>query len=156
MASKKQKKEVKKLTSKRASRVSKKFSSPGITEQHHRDEVDTSKLVSRWMQTGIPPTHQRKDGWYGVVPALDFHMAKNTVARAEQSFNQLPAVVRAQFNNDPQSFLAFAGDEENTDELIEMLGPIPDDLEEEEEGSYDEPENEEKNEEEPQDEAQAQ
>lgn len=141
MASKKTKKAVR-----RKSRVAKKFNAPSLTEQYHRDEIDTSVLVRRWMNTGIPPTHQRRDGWYGIVPAIDFHTAKNTVMRAEQSFNELPARIRAQFNNDPQSFLAFAGDEENQEELLEILGPPPENLDEEyedpqeETGSQGEPE----------------
>lgn len=109
------------------------FNQPHLTEQHHRKDVDTSSIVERWYRTGVPPTHARQNGWYGVVPQIDYQQAQNLVIRAEQTFAGLPATVRAQFDNDPGEFLKFAADPENENEIRDFLG---------ERGSPGEPENE--------------
>ena len=57
---------------------------------------------------------------YGDVSGADFTDAIETVQRAQDSFNSLPAKVRKQFNNNPALFLDFVNDPQNENQLIEM------------------------------------
>ena len=98
------------------------ITSPSCTKQCFKDECDINTLVSRWQKSGsVGSNFTSVPGEYAdVSQAVDYHTALNIVIDAQQRFNELPAHVRDRFKNDPGSFLAFMGDEANTEEAVSL------------------------------------
>lgn len=101
-----------------------------LTEQSHKDRVCINRIMARFAKTGAIDQSLIKNGNYIDVDAVDFQEAMITTARANESFNALPAKVRAKFNNDPVSFLKWLGDPENAAEAVSMGLAKPEDKQE--------------------------
>lgn len=79
-----------------------------MTKSEFQDDTDVNLLVARWKKTGILP--QTRDqtasifGDFSAVPSrAEMH---DLVLNAHDAFDQLPADVRKEFNNDPRTFLS--------------------------------------------------
>lgn len=99
---------------------------PSMTKQSFKDECDINNIVKRFEQTGILD-HLNQKAAQGVFTDLgtlmDYQGALELARRAEASFMELPAELRAQFENQPGQFLDFiaqaqAGDEAKQEQLI--------------------------------------
>lgn len=91
------------------------------TQQHHVDACDINKIMAKFRKTGLIDHVQQHQGVYKDVASVgDFTDAMNIVAKASQSFEQLPSEMRLRFNNDPAEFLDFVKNPKNSDQLIEM------------------------------------
>lgn len=100
---------------------------PSRTLSQFADECDINKVIRRYgslenyetmlMASGKVRTERPQYGDFTNIP--DFLEAQNTVAKATQLFEVLPARVRDDFANDPAKFLAFAQDEKNYDKMVE-------------------------------------
>lgn len=103
------------------------FPTLGRTKQQFKDECDVNLLMSRYMRTGIlgdglePPPSRYMD----VSSSYDFQEAMNFIADAQGQFYELPATIRARFNNDPGELLSFLDNPYNKQEGI-ALGLIRD------------------------------
>lgn len=93
---------------------------PSRTQQQFAEEVDINTIVRRFGLTGELPEN---------VPAVlqgdfegvhDFQSAMNLVVAARESFDAMPAAVRAEFLNDPQRFLEFVSDSNNFARAAEL------------------------------------
>ena len=91
----------------------------GITEQHHTDQCDINKILAQFMETGIMP-QTKANPQYGDVSEVDFTEMQNTLATAKTLFEELPEQVKARFNNEMHSFLNFAENPDNLQEMEEM------------------------------------
>lgn len=88
------------------------------TKQSFKDECDINTLVERFSITGEIPTSDRIPLPVDIGTGMDFKDAMNQVVAARESFDQLPAKVRARFDNDPARFLDFVHyDEDARDDL---------------------------------------
>lgn len=103
------------------------------TKQSFKDEVDINTLVRRFGVTGEFPVGVRAPTYGDFSQVIDFHSAMNAVAKAHEAFDQMPAEVRARFNNDPGAFVDFCSDDKNRDEAVKLglvvpppPGPSPD------------------------------
>lgn len=94
-----------------------------LAQQHARDECDINTIVRRFGLTGELPNGVRAPQYGDFTSATDYHTAMNAVISANASFMQLPADVRARFNNDPGAFVDFCSDDKNRDEA-KALGLI--------------------------------
>lgn len=78
------------------------------TKQSFAEECDINNIVRRARQDGvlthINPNQQRVADNFN---ALDYTQSMNIIAQATQDFEQLPAIVRDRFNNDPKRYLEF-------------------------------------------------
>lgn len=78
---------------------------PSLAKQEFKDECNINTIVERFGLTGElpqvvnPPTYGDYTGIY------DFQSAMNVIRTAQESFMELPAHVRAEFDNDPQKLL---------------------------------------------------
>jgi hypothetical protein len=96
------------------------FDEAGLTDQSFADECDLNKLMARYQKTGLLPQHPGKDAFYGDFADLpSFQEAQHIIAEASSAFMLLPATVRAEFENDPGQFVAFAQDEANLPQMRE-------------------------------------
>lgn len=94
--------------------------------QSFKDEADINVLVRRIGLTGeMPPP--RPGAQYGdFSEVVDFSSAMQAVASAKSAFMELPARVRAQFDNSPAQLLSFvhSDDPRDIEDAVEM-GLIP-------------------------------
>ena len=91
------------------------------TKQEFKDECDIQTIVSRFQQTGqISHLAQGAAQYVDVSGISDYRSAIETVTRAQEYFNRLPAKVRSHFKNDAAEFVDALGDAERRDELLEL------------------------------------
>ena len=95
---------------------------PTRTKGYFKDTCDVNKILERYYETGVVEHVQTHGGTYGECTSVDFKEAMDTVTRAQEMFDDLPAKARAEFNNDPAKFLDFASDltEADVPKLIEL------------------------------------
>jgi phage internal scaffolding protein len=93
-----------------------------VVEQNHKESCDIHHIMRKYERNGVL-THVRDyAGTYMELPSeVDFHLAMNQIAAAQQSFESLPADLRKKFGNDPATFVDFMQDGDNLD-AIEKLG----------------------------------
>jgi phage internal scaffolding protein len=96
------------------------FTKPSRTQQQFRAECDINTMLERFNITGQLPAGRVQPEYGDFSGISDYHSALNAVMAAQDSFLQLPAKVRARFDNDPALFVDFASDEANRDELKAM------------------------------------
>lgn len=96
---------------------------PSLAQQHMKDEADINTIVRRFGLTGELPSGVRMPQYGDFTGVTDYHSAMNAVISAQDSFSQLPAEVRARFNNDAAAFVDFCMDESNRAEA-ESLGLV--------------------------------
>lgn len=79
------------------------------TLQSDKDACDINIIVGRAEATGFAAwTNQNQPQWgVDVSGVMDYKSARDFVFAAEEQFMELPAKVRARFDNDPGKFLAF-------------------------------------------------
>lgn len=91
-----------------------------LAVQSSRDEVDINTIVRRFGLTGQLPQNVGMPQYGDFEEIYDFHTAMNLVAEANEAFMQMPADVRARFNNDPNGLIAFIGDPANREEAVKL------------------------------------
>jgi len=93
------------------------FSKPSLTKQSFRDECDINNILRQFNVTGQLPAGSVQPQYGDFSGITDYQSALNAVMAAQDSFLELPAKVRAKFDNDPAVFLDFVSDEANKDEM---------------------------------------
>lgn len=91
------------------------------TRQEFKDECNINVIMKRYEKTGVISHVSNRQPRYvdfgDGVP--DFHTAMNMMVDAEAAFMSLPASVRKRFENDPASFVEYASDVKNIEQLRE-------------------------------------
>lgn len=90
---------------------------PSLAQQHFKDECDINFLLERFKVTGQLPQGIVLPTYGDFTGVSDYRTACEAIRRASNSFMDLPANLRARFENDPQRFLEFCSDPANLDEL---------------------------------------
>lgn len=88
-------------------RVSVVFSRKSRTRQEFKEETDINTIVRRFGVTGQVPVSARVPLNVDFADSVDFREAMNAMVEARESFDVLPAKVRARFHNDPAEFVDF-------------------------------------------------
>jgi len=92
-----------------------------MTEQYHSKDCDINRIVNKYIATGELP-RGRTDGRYVDVSMMtSYAQALEVVEQAETLFSELPAKVRADFQNDPLLLVNAFSDPAQRDKL-EALG----------------------------------
>lgn len=87
---------------------------PTLAQQQFKEECDINTLVERFgLGYQVPDQGIRAPQYGDFTEVGDFTTCMRAVASARESFDALPASVRAEFNHDPAAFIAFAQDEKN-------------------------------------------
>lgn len=98
---------------------------PSLAQQNQKDDADINIIVKR-MGVGIPPPMTARIPLSGeFLEITDYREAIELTMKAEKAFNQLPAKVRARFENDPGQFLDFMDDPENGAEMVALGLAVP-------------------------------
>lgn len=90
------------------------------TVQSDRTKTD----IQRIKQSGFEPVDPNQMTFADVSGEFDYRDALDKIVEIEESFAMLPAVVRAQFKNDPIEAIEFVQNSENLEKAAEM-GLIP-------------------------------
>lgn len=98
-------------------------------KQAFKDECDINTLVERFGLGYEMPRGLRIPRYGDFSEVTDYHSAANALAAARESFDALPAHVRARFQNDPGAFVDFCSDDANEAEMLKMglIEPLPKD-----------------------------
>lgn len=84
-------------------------------QQQFKDECDINTIVRRFGLTGELPENVRMPVEGDFTAVTDYQTALNLIIAADEGFMQLPAEVRAEFNNDPAKLVSFCSDPANLD-----------------------------------------
>lgn len=94
---------------------------PSKTQQHFAEDADINTIIRRFGLTGEIPSNQRVPLSGDFTNVGTYQEALDTVRRANDTFDAMPADIRERFGNDPAKFVAFCDDfEKNADEMIKM------------------------------------
>lgn len=101
-----------------------------MTKQSFAEESEINNIMAKYAKTGLIE-HVKNHGGYSDMPGpLDYQEALQLTIEAQISFDELPAIVRKEFDNDPFKFLAFVENPENVERMAELglLNPVEDDV----------------------------
>lgn len=93
---------------------------PSKTQQSFKDECDINTILERFNVTGQVPVSPIDPQYGDFSGVTDYQSALNAVMAAQAGFDELPAVVRQRFANDPAAFVDFCLDESNRDEMVKL------------------------------------
>jgi len=98
---------------------------PGRTKQEFKKDADINVIIKKFQTTGIINFRNEHEAFYGDIDPLDFQDAMNTVAKAGEMFDALPANIRKKFGHDPAVFLEYIQDPTNETEArsLGLLSP---------------------------------
>lgn len=93
----------------------------GMTEQHHKQACDINCILRAYDKTGLITHVNKAKAMYGDFTEVnEYQVALNTVIKAQDAFDDLPADIRKKFDNDPGAFLEFVTNPDNLDEMVEL------------------------------------
>lgn len=105
-----------------------------MTVQDEAGEADINQIMSRFGVTGNVSLTKKQPLEPDYLRVSNFHEAANIVREAQESFNELPADIRAKFENDPGRFESFLQDPDNAgvclksglvNKILEVKAPEP-------------------------------
>lgn len=91
-----------------------------LAQQQFKDECDINTILERFGVTGELPSARAVPQYFDATQITDYHTAMNQVVAAQAAFMELPAKVRARFENSPEQFIAFVEDESNREEAVRL------------------------------------
>jgi phage internal scaffolding protein len=93
---------------------------PSLTRQEFAEECDINTIMARYEASGVISHVNRATPMYlDTTDYPDLQGAMDQFREASLAFKALPAVVRREFDNDPQLFVDFASDPANLPRMRE-------------------------------------
>lgn len=96
-----------------------------LAKQSFAEEADINQIMYRFGVSGQLPQNVRMPTYDDFSEVNDFQSAMNALVSARESFDAMPANVRARFHNDPAEFVEFCSDVANRDEARKMGLLVP-------------------------------
>ena len=100
-----------------------------MTKQSFAQESEINNIMARYEKTGVID-HVKNHGGYANMPTdMEYQDAMQLTIDAQVAFDDLPAKIRREFDNDPFKFLTFVENPENVERMAELglLEEVPDD-----------------------------
>lgn len=91
-----------------------------LTVQSMAEDADINVLMHRYGITGKMPENPKIPVYADFTGIGDYRSAVESVMLANQGFMELPATVRARFENDPQRLMEFMEDKANFAEAVKL------------------------------------
>ncbi len=99
----------------------------GKTRQSEAKATNINTILAQYDRTGLLPQDGREALFVDVSEMPDYRTSLDWIRSADEMFMQLPATLRARFDNEPAEFLDWTSDPANRDEMVELgLLPKPD------------------------------
>lgn len=89
----------------------------GKTIQEQSAATDINNILARFNRTGIIDHVQKNEPYYGEFGEFDFHHNQNMITKITESFMELPAKTRREFDDDPANFAEFISQQKNVDDM---------------------------------------
>lgn len=93
---------------------------PSRASQEFRDEVDINTIAKRFGLTGELPENVPMVLQGDFLEAKNFQQSWDLIVAARESFQAMPAEVRAEFDNDAGRFVEFTSNPKNFDRAAEL------------------------------------
>lgn len=90
------------------------------TQQQFAAECDINTILRKFHENGIQPHLQSSQAEYGFAPNESFFESMLLVKQGEETFRNMPAKIRAHFENDPGLFLDATQDETRRQEFVDL------------------------------------
>lgn len=93
-----------------------------LTQPQFEKDCDINYIMKKYELTGVLPQGGRKPIFddVSIVSSTNYIDAINIVNEIDTLFNDLPALTRERFKNDPSELLGFISDVKNRDEAISL------------------------------------
>lgn len=101
-----------------------KYTQHGRTKQSFKDSCDINKLLEKGARQGGLSHLERHGARYGDFASIDWENLPMQLAEGRQVFNELPAELKREFNQDPSQFFDYVTDPQNENRLTELLPAI--------------------------------
>ncbi len=101
-----------------------KYSQHGRTKQSFKDSCDINKLLEKGAKAGGLSHLQRHGARYGDFANIDWENLPLQLAEGNQVFQELPAELKKEFNQNPAEFFNYVTDPQNEGRLHELLPAI--------------------------------
>ena len=98
---------------------------PSKTDGSYKKDCDANEVIKKFLKTGVIDHVKQGQGYYGDIsdmPGLLEGMER--INQAKDEFMQVPAKIRAMFQNDVRNFYNYVADPANQEHCVE-LGLIP-------------------------------
>ena len=96
-----------------------------LTIQSQSEDADINEMMRRFKVTGQLPVDVRAPTYGDFEGVSSYQDAIHAIMQAQESFDRMPADVRAKFENDPGKFVDFCSDPANIDAMREMGLAVP-------------------------------
>lgn len=96
---------------------------PTLAQQQFKDECDINNILRQFNITGQLPNAPLSPKYGDFSGISDYKTALDRVIAADEEFMNLPATLRARFDNDAQNLIEFLDNDENRAEA-EKLGLV--------------------------------
>lgn len=91
-----------------------------LTIQSMAEDADINVMMARFGVTGKMPENVRTPTYGDFSGINDFQSAMNAITEAQEAFMELPASLRARFENNPQRLLEFVSNNDNIPEARKL------------------------------------
>lgn len=98
---------------------------PSLAVQDALEETDINTIVRRFGLTGQLPSDVRAPQYGDFTGITDYREALDALVAADRAFMELPANVRARFENDAAQFVDFCSDPKNYEEARKLGLLVP-------------------------------
>ncbi|UDN67795.1 internal scaffolding protein [robinz microvirus RP_121] len=88
-----------------------------LTQQSDARDCDINVIMERYGVSGTAPQVITKPNFGDFREVTDYRTALDLVRAADAEFKNIPAKIRATFENDPAEFIQFAADPENIEQM---------------------------------------
>lgn len=106
-------------------RTGKRVKEESLTDQSGREDADINCLIRKFGINSVKATPEQMEALSSIsMDAMDYRESLDRIREAQEAFNDLPAEVRKEFDNDPAKYLEAFGDEKKKD-LLKRLGLVP-------------------------------
>ncbi len=101
-----------------------KYTQHGRAKQSFKNSCDINKLLEKGAKQGGLSHLERHGARYGDFASIDWENLPLQLAEGQQVFNELPAELKREFDQNPADFYNYVTDPENEDRLQELLPAI--------------------------------
>lgn len=102
-------------------RVSKKFTQKSMTHQSFGNECNVNAIMARYEKSGLlTHTNNRQPSFGDFTEMPSYQDSLDLIIHSQNLFDELPALVRKRFHNNPVEFLEFAQNPENLPEMVKL------------------------------------
>ncbi len=101
-----------------------KYTRHGRTKQSFKDACDINKLLEKAAKQGGLSHIEKHGAKYADYAAIDWENLPLQLARGQQVFNELPAELKREFDQNPADFYEYVTDPQNAGRLEELIPAI--------------------------------